>query len=309
MNEKIMNNENTATAMAVSEPSGIETRSAVRLEWTPESLSLEIEREKQMRSILQTYMRDAMIAEHHYYSFKEGDKPALTQEGAHNICSVFKTIIGPPELHETFHDDGHYSVRARVEIFNQATERIATGDGICSTKESKYAYRWAWPGDVPDGFDKSTLKSKSGEKRGGGKWIQYQMPNQDLPDLYNTVLKMAVKRAKVAGVRQLPLVSELFAPDDGGHDNEPTKQPAGRASDTNATRKATSPVPQKQEETAVDKAIKLAAKLRENGIEEEDIAIQFLPEGVARFEDLSIDQADEAMPTMIAALNAAVKKR
>lgn len=220
----------TATAAAY-EPSGLEeteTRIAVRPEWTPESFRAQVEQEKQMRSIMAEYVKSAMIKDHHYYAFKDGDKPAITQEGAHSICSLLKCTIGPPEITKEFSGD-HLTVSARVHIFNQDGVLVATGDGICSTREPKYAYRWAWENEVPDGVDVSGLKSKSGTGRNNKPWKQYQIPNQDLPELWNTILKMGVKRAKVAAVRQLPLVSELFVAEPESDDHEPPPKATAQA--------------------------------------------------------------------------------
>ena len=293
-----MHETQTAAGTAM-ELSGPETKTLVRLDWTPQTLQLEIEREKGMRTVLRQYMKDAMIKDHHYYSFKEGDRPALTQEGAHNLSSLFKTIIGPPDLVDTFHDDGHYTVRARVEIFNQSGERIATGDGICSTRESKYAYRWGKEHEIPPGVDVSTLKTRGGTNRTGGSWKQYQIANQDLPDLYNTVLKMAVKRAKVAGVRQLPLVSELFAPedlDDTTPDHTPTPSNGMRT-----------PPSAPSTETAVEVVVTLVSKLIERGVSVEELAEVHLPKGVERFEDLTPEQAFEIRNDLVTLLNAKIK--
>lgn len=294
-----MNNENTATALAISETGNIEHRSAVRLEWSPESLAHQIENEKQMRLILKQYMQGAMIKDIHYYSFKEGDRPALTQEGAHSLCSLMKCVIGPPTLERHF-DGDHLTVSARVEIFNQNGERIATGDGMCSTRESKYAYRWAYDNELA-GTDTTGMKFRSGQKKNGGTWTQYQVPNQDLPDLYNTVLKMAVKRAKVAGVRQLPLVSELFTPDD----LEPPAEPLP------VKRKAAAPaVPAPAaNESPVDVVIKLVQRLIDRGISPDDLAAQFLPDGVMFFTELTDEQAAAIRPGIVELLNAQVKAK
>lgn len=292
-----------ATSEALSVPEEQDARIAVRQDWTPEVFQAEVEKEKAMRGILQKYMKDAMIKDHHYYSFKDGDKPALTQEGAHAICSLMKGVIGPPENRETYHDDGHYSVTSRVEIFNQHGERIATGDGICTTRESKYAYRWIWDNEVPNGVDKSKLKSKSGVGRNNKPWTQYQMPNQDLPDLYNTVLKMAVKRAKVAAVRQLPLVSELFVADDSDEPDEPQPKQRGGNQSQSAPPTQQSRPPQSQM-TFVEKAVELSQKLVKNhNVEPESLVMQFLPEDVGRFEDLNEAQAEEVVPKLIELLN------
>lgn len=292
-----------AAALETTETPGPENRLAIRQDWTPEAFRAEVEREKQMRNILATYMKEAMVAEHHYYSFQKDAKPALTQEGAHSICSLMKCVIGPPDLHETFHGDGHYTVRARVDIFNQAGERVATGDGSCSTQESKYAYRWYWSNELLTGIDRSKLKT-----RGKDTNPQYQLPNQDLPDLHNTVLKMAVKRAKVAGVRCLPLVSELFvAEPDGEPENlSPNTAPAKAAS---VKANKPSPAPPQPTETAVETAVRLAKKLTERGVEPEDLAMQFLPEGVSRFEDLTEEQAAGQVPAMIDLVNAKLREK
>jgi hypothetical protein len=305
--EKTMNDTYTAATQALdaSGPDQVENRLAVRADWSPENFALQVERETQMRSIMHDYMQKAMKAGHHYYSFKEGDKPAITQEGAHAICSLLKCVIGRPEINETYHDDGHLSVRARVSIFNQDANEVATGDGICSTRESKYAYRWAWDNEIPKGMDVSQLKSKSGTKKGGGQWTQYQMPNQDLPDLYNTVLKMAVKRAKVAAVRQLPLVSELFI-DDSDQEDAPKIRTGNGNDRIQKSPVATAPGSDRKE-SVVKIVCGLVKKLIDRGAEMEDLAVQFLPEGIANFEDLSEEQALEIQPAVVELLKSKLK--
>jgi hypothetical protein len=293
----------SSTAMAVIEDAEIiepqNDRIAVRPDWTLDSFKQDLQKEKDMRLVLQEYVRDAMVQDHHYYSFKDGDKPALTQEGAHAIASLLKTFFGPPELHETYHEgNDHYSVRARIEVFNQQGQRIATGDGMCSTRESKYAYRWCWGNEIPAAVDKSKLKTK-----GRNDNPQYQIPNQDLPDVYNTVLKMAVKRAKVAAVRQLPMVSELFVADDG--EDEPAPKKAEQKKNGQAAR-----VPQQQTQapavpSSVKKAVELAEKLVLNhDIDPEVLATRFLPEGVANFDSLNESQAGAIVPKLAEFLNA-----
>jgi hypothetical protein len=275
-------------------------RIAVRSDWTLESFKNNLQQEKDMRLVLQQYVQDAMVKDHHYYSFKDGDKPALTQEGAHAIASLQKTFFGPPELHETYHEgNDHYSVRARIDVFNQQGQRIATGDGMCSTRESKYAYRWYWGNELPAGIDKGKLKTKGNQSN-----PQYQLPNQDLPDAYNTVLKMAVKRAKVAAVRQLPLVSELFVADDVDSD-EPAPKAKSQPKQQSQKPAAQSPaVP-----TSVKKAVELAEKLVMNhDFDPEAMALKFLPEGVANFDLLTEQQAAAIVPKLVEFLNAQVSK-
>lgn len=272
-----------------------------RADWTPETFRLQVEREKQMRGILAEYMQSAMIEDHHYYSFKKGDKPALSQEGAHSICSLLKQTFGPPDITKEF-DGDHMTVTARIQVFATDNGNLsATGDGMCSTRESKYAYRWAWKNELPVGIDTSTLKT-----RGKAENPQYQLPNQDLPDLYNTVLKMAVKRAKVAAVRQLPLVSELFVAEPE-EDDDPTPPKANAAAASTKPNQSASAPQAQAPESFVKKAVELARKLViDHKIEAESLAMQFLPEGVGRFEDLTEDQAKAAVPGLAEILTAKV---
>ena len=291
---------NDATALAE-----VEHRTMVRLEMTAETLRHQLDEERKMRAVLNEYVKEAMKPGHHYYSFKEGDRPALTQEGAHNLCSIFKAIIGPPAIEKDYHEDGHLTVTAHVEVFNQAGERVAAGDGICSTRESKYAYRWAWDNEV-GGMDVSGLKKQSGSKN-GRTWTKYQIPNPDLADLYNTVLKMAVKRAKVAAVRQMPLVSELFVDDLEGDDDKPAENRSyGGARSQKSEVRNQKPEPRDE---AIERIGHLVARLGEREVKEEYLKTQFLPEGVEKWADLTAEQANVIIPQLVDLLNQKVSKK
>lgn len=209
------------------------------LAWTPEALREEVERERALRTVVLDYYKSQLKQGHHYYNLPgEGRnrKPALAKEGALNLCSLFKVTPDPEEPHEVLSPDGHYTVRYRYHLRSVRTGQVvATGDGSCSTREAKYAYRWLWERDVPKDADKDTLPKRRLKTRNG--WAtQYRVPNDDLADTYNTVLKMASKRALVEAVLKLPLVSELFTQDleeqitDRTEDettDEPGAEPAG----------------------------------------------------------------------------------
>lgn len=176
--------------------------------------------QKAMRQILIEYVRDQMDPTRHFYRISEGDKPALSQDGARNLCTLYEVRVGETLLEERWFDDGHYYVRATLPLYSMARRDLADGDaevargvGSCSTKESRYAWRWVWSNDVPGHVTKADLKTR---RRGNS--VQYRVPNDDLPDLYNTVLKMAEKRAQVAATLRLPGASEIFA--EPGHEEE-----------------------------------------------------------------------------------------
>lgn len=215
------------TALATRRTGGIE----VYHSWTPEALQEAIDREKQLREIVIQYYRDSMIDGHHYYSLDEDGrqggrrtgkkaedrpkrKPALSKEGALNLCSLFKVkpVMDIPA--ETYSPDGHYTVRYRANLVSLTSgEIVASGDGLCSTRESKYAYRWVYERDIPSDVDKATLVYVERKSDQGGTYRRYKLPNADLADQYNTTLKMSEKRAIVDAVLKLPLASELFTQD------------------------------------------------------------------------------------------------
>lgn len=202
-----------ASALATTETGAMQ----VWHEWTPEALKEAVEREKALRKIVTEYYRSQMQQGHHFFNLTKGDerKPALSKDGAMNLCSLFKVVAQPEPPVEMFHEDGHYTVRYRVNLVSLRTgETVATGDGSCSTRESKYAYRWVFPDEVPLNVDKAGLQSREFKRKSGnGTFTKYKLPNEDLADQYNTVLKMADKRGTVAATLKLPLVSELFTQD------------------------------------------------------------------------------------------------
>jgi hypothetical protein len=168
-----------------------------------------VAQEVELRAIIVDYYRSQMVSSKHYYTLQAGQKPALSKEGALNLCSLFKVRVAAQAPCEQYHGDGHYSVRYRVHLVSMRSgEIIADGDASCSTRESKYAYRWVKASDVPPFLDTATLTTRKG--RYG---TLYRVPTPDLADHYNTVLKMVYKRAIVAAALCLPLVSELFTQD------------------------------------------------------------------------------------------------
>lgn len=65
-------------------------------------------------------------------------------------------------------------------------------------------------------------------------------------------------------------------------------------------------VPQDTVSGSAAKAVGIAAALAATGIDPDDIAVQFLPEGVSRFEDLTEADAAEIVPSMAEILHATI---
>lgn len=144
-----------------------------------------------------------------------GDKPTLLKPGAERLIELYgyQPEFEFIERTENWGDDGrapflYYIVRCRL-IHRESGIVVATGIGSCNTRESKYAYRWIWPRDLPEGVSPKTLKQRKTRKGD----VQYAIPNTEIGDLANTILKMAQKRAMVAAVLVACRVGGMFQQD------------------------------------------------------------------------------------------------
>lgn len=183
----------------------------------------------EMRPVMREYIEKHMDPARHMYSFEnnrytplsrttlsemlaEGKKPALNQDGVHNLLSLFDCYADVAEVRTERDAEQFYHCRVTVRFISFSSGKcIGVGTGACTTRESKYAYRWVYGNDVPKGTDRSLLKSRTFTGRNGSEYQRYRLDNEDIADQEPNVLQMAIKRAKSSGVKALPLVSEMFA--------------------------------------------------------------------------------------------------
>lgn len=137
------------------------------------------------------------------------DKPSLWQAGADKLCVAFQIA---PKIRTT--DDigfGNEVKAYRVVVYgvHQPTGlELGEGAGECSSAEEKYAFRYSvheneWNA-TPE--DRKRLKYKR-----DGSTIKQIRTNP--ADVANTVLKMAVKRAKIAMVLAVTGAAAIFTQD------------------------------------------------------------------------------------------------
>jgi pyruvate/2-oxoglutarate dehydrogenase complex dihydrolipoamide acyltransferase (E2) component len=114
---------------------------------------------------------------------------------------------------------------------------------------------------------------------------------------------MAIKRAKTDAVCAVPLVSELFVPDEDDEEDDDAPAPKAKAQPKQQAQK---PQPQTPAvPVSVKRAVELAEKLVMNhDIDPESLATKFLPEGVANFDSLTEQQAAAIVPKLAEFLNA-----
>jgi len=211
-------------------------------------------------------MQAVMRAGIHYGKIPGVDKPTLLKPGAETI-NVALRLAPDYDSERHFHDDGHLTVTSKCTLTHITSGLvIAAGEGLCSTRESKYAWRQGLR-SCPDcgaaAIVRSTKKSAyfcisneggCGHRFNfGGEQAKFlddqdvsRVPNPDLADQWNTVIKMANKRALIAAVLNGTAASDVFTQDV----EDSAVQTAGRASDQTSTglaaRPATGSTPQRR---------------------------------------------------------------
>lgn len=174
-------------------------------------------------------------------------KPSLLKPGAEKLCLMFR--LAPEYESAERYDGDHLTIKSKCALSHIPTgRRLGSGEGSCSTKEVKYAYRHGKrkcpkcgveqinrskypPKNNPDGEPGWYCHAKGG---GCGAGFEAKDPtitsqsvgrivNPDLPDQYNTILKMANKRSLIAAVLNATAASDIFTQDIG--DDEDAESP------------------------------------------------------------------------------------
>lgn len=195
----------------------------------PDELSVEdvIAQVKKIKNIMDAVMKK----DEHYGIIPGTPKPTLLKPGAEKLCLTFR--LDPQyESQETI-DGHHLTVKSKCVLYHiPSGMRLGSGEGSCSTKESKYAYRESRRLCPHCGKD-AIIKGK--EEYGGG-WLCFgkkggcgakfkaddavittqvigRVPNEDIADQYNTILKMSNKRSLIAAVLNVTAASDIFTQD------------------------------------------------------------------------------------------------
>lgn len=197
--------------------------------------------------LIQEVMRAVMTEGEHYGTIPGcGEKKTLLQPGAQKLTMTFR-LAPEYQIQEVNLEKGHKEYRVICTLKSMLSGAfVGQGVGCCSSMESKYRYR----GGVrkcPECGKEAIIKGKAQfgggwlcwAKKGGcgEKWedgaqeIESQsiekVENPDPADTFNTVLKMAKKRAFVDATITATAASDIFTQDigddEGGIDAEPVK--------------------------------------------------------------------------------------
>lgn len=204
---------------------------AVAVHRSPTELRHRLEEMKAERGLVAAFMKDVMepstpgTTDGDYGIIPGTDKPTLFKPGAEKLCELYgyaPTIKDREELRDN--ETGHYRVVVTIALVQKGTGAVvAEGIGECNTREARYFYRWMpeWElrkipelYEIRNNFKKQEFEytPKTGQNAGRKqKSIRYRVENDDLFTLWNTVLKMAKKRALVDAVLSATRSSGIFS--------------------------------------------------------------------------------------------------
>ena len=141
-------------------------------------------------------------------------KPTLLKPGAEKITK----LLGLCDHYEILDRDEDWSrpffrYLVKCQLVAAGTGlTVSEGFGECNSMESKYRFRWLWPKDLPEGFDKEHAVKKTVRTRNGAV-TQYRVDNDDIYTQVNTLIKMAKKRSLVDAALSAGRLSNVFTQD------------------------------------------------------------------------------------------------
>lgn len=203
---------------------------------------------------IHSLFREHLVDGVHYGTLPGTDKKMLYKPGAELIAMYFNVrpiydikITTFEELnieYREFHRE--YEVVCKLMKYVGQNEYLEVGQGIgnCSTLESKYRFRngdavdtgQAPPKDYWNVYNADKAKARTMipknhivKKNGAGSYTLHQIagkvPNDNIADIWNTVKKMASKRAFVMAIQQFTAASNIFLePDDPEEEKPQPKQ-------------------------------------------------------------------------------------
>src|SRR3990172_2698833 len=223
---------------------------------------------KQQIQVIQKVMREAMVAEVHFGVIPGTNKPTLLKAGAEKLCLTFRLSPTYAVIKSDL-GQGHREYEVRCTLTHIPSGKVfGEGVGICSTMETKFRYRGPAFEETGEPIPKDAKENKAeyrkqgfGMKKVNDKWVWVKygerQENPDIADTFNTVLKMAKKRAHVDAVLTATAASDIFTQDledlveDTNGETKTEKTPNG---------KANSRVVPKEHDTSTDESWRLDFK-------------------------------------------------
>ena len=151
-----------------------------------------------------------MVKETHYGTVPGcGKKMVLFKPGADLLAMTFR-LVPQFKVEKMDMENGHREYDVTCTMYAADGSLLGQGVGSCSTMEKKYRYR----------SEGGTWDAAQGRKVGAK-----QIENEDIADVYNTVLKMAKKRAQIDATLTVTGAADMFTQDLIENEDDALKEP------------------------------------------------------------------------------------
>lgn len=174
-------------------------------------------------NLLVQFVRGQMVESRDYGVIPGTSEKALFKAGAERLANFFNysTSVESAERLVDYEKE-LFAFTYKAVVRDRFGRPIAECEGHCNSREKKYRYRW-----VPEKFANDDQKAKMVARKESSKYkgtFDIQVPNHEIYDQVNTIMKMAQKRALVGAVilacnasnffRNADAQPELDLPDD-----------------------------------------------------------------------------------------------
>ena len=167
---------------------------------------------KEQMRVVQELMRFVLKEGEHYMTIPgTGTKPSLLQNGADKILMTFHLH---PEIRQTRTVDEHGIVFYTVSldlIHNHSEIKVGSGVATCNSGEEKFAWQKAICDEQYQEADPKDRRLKF--RRSGSGHTREQQIRTVHYDIEQTLLSMAIKRAKVQATKTAVSVGDIFTVD------------------------------------------------------------------------------------------------
>lgn len=194
----------------------VTVRKPAEVRGAAEAAPLTIAELVEQTKLIQEAMKAVMKNGEHYGVIPGTQKPTLLKPGAEKLVVLFR--LDPQyDVIECRESDLLVSYTVRCTLFHSPSgTRVSSGMGQCNSRETKYRYSWVNSVERPTKEEQERLKAEGvGRMRKSyGQWHwQTRIEDENPMDKANTLLKMACKRALIAGVLNATAASDIFTQD------------------------------------------------------------------------------------------------
>jgi hypothetical protein len=189
----------------------------------------------QQVQLIQQVMSSVMKEDEHYGTIPGTNKPTLYKPGAEKLSLTFRLAPSYTVTERALDKPGHFDCSVTCTLTHIGSGNVVgQGIGSCSTMESKYRYRGSEKEFTDDPVPKRYWDAKRDQdykeaqkiiggpgfmvgKTDEGRWMickkGEKKENPDIADIWNTVRKMAKKRAHVDAILTATGASDIFTQD------------------------------------------------------------------------------------------------